>query len=248
VDRRFPEKKGLPGKKFAEVSPKNGDLGVDLQSFTHSVSHYMKAPITAILGFSSLLQEELVRIEHTIKKVHIRSEISHYSDRITENARLLEKMINDLVFTLRLKKGKAELIKIEEVCRDVINSLGNLFHKKNISVEVEKDMPPALAGREHLHYILSELLGNAAQFSREKSTIFIGFNNGEYFVRDEGIGISSEILDRVFTIFFTTRGKKSMCTGTGLYIVKRIVELYDGIIRIESMPNRGTTVFFSFFA
>jgi len=113
---------------------------------------------------------------------------------------------------------------------------------------VEKDMPPALAGREHLHYILSELLGNAAQFSREKSTIFIGFNNGEYFVRDEGIGISSEILDRVFTIFFTTRGKKSMCTGTGLYIVKRIVELYDGIIRIESMPNRGTTVFFSFFA
>ncbi len=246
MDRRFPEKKGLTGKKLSEISPENGDLGVDLQSFTHAVSHYMKAPITAILGFSSLLQEELEYMERTIKKVHIRSNIGHYSDRIAENARLLEKMINDLVFISRLKKGKAEPVKIEEVCRDVINSLGNLFHKKNISVEVEKDMPPALADREHLHHILSELLSNAIKFSREKSTIFIGFNNGEYLVRDEGIGISGEIINRVFTIFFTTCGKKSMCTGTGLYIVKKIVKFYDGKIRIESMPNRGATVFFSF--
>ncbi len=247
----FPQEesqKDVSEKKLGQALQKEGGLNADLQSFIHAVSHYLKSPITAILGFSTLLEEELSHMEETLadKKVDLRPEIGHYTNRIAENAHLLEKMINDLVFISRLEKGDTEPVPVEEVCKDVINSLSSLLQKKNISVDSQKNMPPAPVGREHLHHLLSGLLSNAVKFSLEKSVIFIGFCDGEYFVRDEGIGISEQILDRVFTIFFTTCGKKSMCTGAGLYIVKRIVELYGGSIRIESSPDRGTTVFFRF--
>jgi len=237
-----------PEKMLAEISQKYSILNNDFQSFIHAVSHYLKSPLTALLGFSSLLKDELEHIERTLaeKKVELNPDICHYTIRIIENARLLEKMINDLVLISRLKRGKVDPVKMEEVCGNVINSLGSLLNSKGISVEVEKCIPHAPVDREHLRRILHGLLSNAVKFSRENSRILVGFSDGEYFVKDEGIGISNSILDRVFTIFFTTCGKESMCTGAGLYIVKRIIELYNGGIRIESFPNRGTTVFFSF--
>ncbi len=244
----FREKKSFSENNLIELSQKYSSLNEDYQGFIHAVSHYLKAPLTALLGFSSLLKEELEHFERTpaYKTMGLSPDIGHYTNRIAENARLLDKMINDLILISRLKKGDTEPVPVDEVCRDVTDSLGALLYKKDISVEVEKGIPPAPVDREHLHHILYGLLSNAVKFSREKSVVFVGFSDGEYFVKDEGIGISNEIRDRVFTIFFTTCGKKSMCTGAGLYIVKKIVGLYGGRIRIASMHDRGTTVFFSF--
>nr|NIQ18351.1 two-component sensor histidine kinase [Candidatus Aenigmarchaeota archaeon] len=69
-------------------------------------------------------------------------------------------------------------------------------------------------------------------------------NDGEFYVQDEGSGIRRENLDKVFHIFFTTCDKDSNHTGAGLYITKKILELYDGSVRIDSKFGKGTQVFF----
>jgi signal transduction histidine kinase len=238
----------IPEKNHAGVHPWKDDSEADIHSIVHALSHYMKAPITAILGFSSLLEGELACFENpdsAEKKKEI-TEVVHYTERITWNARLLEKMVDDLVFVSRLKKGRTVPVLMGRVCADVIQSHEHRLKERGISVIVQEDMPPAPVDTTHLQCLLTELLSNAISFSEPQSRIHIGFNNMEYFVRDGGSGIHPNVLERVFLPFFTTHGKNSMSTGTGLYTAKRITRLYGGNIRIESGQGRGTTVFFSF--
>lgn len=234
--------------KRSTEQPERDGTETDIHSIIHALSHYMKAPITAILGFSSLLEEQMTSFEGadpTGKKLEL-TEARHYTQRIAWNARLLEKMVNDLVFVSRLQKGHPAPVPTSRMCAEVIASYETRLKERSIKVVVQNGIPPVSVDPEHLRWLLAELLGNAISFSKSPSLIRIGFHNGEYFIRDGGTGIRQNILDRIFLPFFTTHGKNSMSTGTGLYIAKRITEMYGGRIRIESTPGSGTTVFFSF--
>ncbi|MFW6138731.1 MAG: sensor histidine kinase, partial [Spirochaetota bacterium] len=203
--------------------------------FIHAASHDFKAPITALLGFSALLYEE---IKQTSSK-----EISHYTRRMVDNSKLLEKMINELLYISRLKIKKVEALDTVVIIKEAMVPLQWSISQKKLDVKINK-MPPIIADREHLLRLFNQLLSNAVKFSPSGKKIFAGFDKQEFYLRDEAGGIKPENLDRVFNIFFTTESKNTMSTGAGLYIAKKIVELYNGTIRIESKWGKGTTVYF----
>jgi signal transduction histidine kinase len=204
--------------------------------FVHPLSHYMKSPLTAILGYSSLLDEELDTADV--------EEIRHYIRRIGENTRILVKMVDDLLYLSRLGRLPAEKLQIEQIVSDCTDRFETILSEKNIHLRLEPGLPPLLMSPEHGGMVFYQLLSNALRHAENNSVIRIGYRYDEFFIEDHGCGISEANLEKVFRIFFTTCGKDSHCTGAGLFTVKKILELYGGSIRLESTPGGGTTVYF----
>jgi signal transduction histidine kinase len=203
----------------------------------HPLSHYMKSPLTAILGYASLLDDELDSA--SVQEIH------HYIRRIGDNAHILIDMIDDLLYLSRLKREKTEHLNTGELVKKSLEPFEGLMVEKNLSVKVQDDTPALQMNPEHGSTVFGQLMSNALRHAFPGTEIRVGFRSGEYFIKDQGSGISRDNLEKVFHIFFTTCGKDSRCTGAGLYTVRKILQLYRGTVRIESTPGRGTSVFFS---
>jgi signal transduction histidine kinase len=204
--------------------------------FVHPLSHYMKSPLTAILGYSSLLEEELESGDI--------DEMRHYVRRIGENTKILVKMIDDLLYLSRLKKEPVETLTVPSLVHECMEEFGDSLSKKSMEVAIEDQLPPLVINREHGRTIFTQLIGNALRHSEQGQTIRIGIRDDEFFIADQGAGISNANLEKVFRVFFTTCGKDTRNTGAGLFTVKKILELYGGSIRVESSPGMGATFLF----
>ena len=213
----------------------------NVHEFLHPLSHYMKSPLTAILGYSSLLEDELGGNQD--------EEIFHYIRRIGENTKLLVKMIDDLLYLSNLTREEEEELSVSNLVSQAmdtlsINTLKQTGGDRNPTIHIQEGLPSLLMNRQHAVTLFVQLLSNACTHTDRDPTIEIGYREHEFFIQDRGKGISQDNLLKVFRIFFTTCSKETGCTGAGLYIVKKILELYGGSIRIESSVGRGTTVYF----
>ena len=121
-------------------------------------------------------------------------------------------------------------------------SLKDHINKKGLNIDIVTGLPSVYGDKEHVEMIFSQLLSNATKFSSEKSVITIGYNDERFLTQNEGPGIKPENIERVFNIFFTTCRKTPNCTGAGLYITKKLVDLYGGYIRIENMIDNIISV------
>jgi len=226
----------LVKRQIAEASSVFETAQRSFHEFVHPLSHYMKSPLTAILGYSSLLEDELESARD--------DEIRHYIRRIGENTRILVKMIDDLLYLSRLKREGEEELQVSEIVTEVLEAIDNPGGRESIPVEVGERLPSMVMNREHAKTIFAQLISNALRHSGQGATVSVGYRVSEFFIEDRGTGISPDNLEKVFRIFFTTCSKDLRCTGAGLYIVKKILELYGGHVRIESTLGKGTTVFF----
>ena len=208
----------------------------NVHEFLHPLSHYMKSPLTAILGYSSLLEDELDGTQD--------EEILHYIRRIGENTKLLVKMIDDLLYLSRLHRENEEELPVSAIVSESMKLLEQSDGCRNASVTVDECIPPLLMNRQHALALFTQLLSNACNHSEKPPTIHVGYRESEFFLRDNGRGISPDNLLKVFRVFFTTGSKETGSTGAGLYIVKKILDLYGGNIRIESSVGSGTTIYF----
>jgi signal transduction histidine kinase len=197
----------------------------------------MKSPLTAILGYASLLEDELGSASD--------QEIRHYIRRIGDNTRILIDMIDDLLYLSRLKKEPTEILDVGELVRESLKTFSQLMARKKLRVTVQDPIPPLVMHPDHGKTLCTQLLSNALRHAFPGTAIRVSFEGEEYCIEDRGPGISRENLEKVFQIFFTTCSKDSGCTGAGLYTVRRILELYRGVVRIESSPGQGTSVLFS---
>jgi signal transduction histidine kinase len=205
--------------------------------FIHPLSHYMKSPLTAILGYTSLLEDELGSVSD--------QEIRHYIRRIGDNTRILIDMIDDLLYLSRLKREPTEILDVGELVRESLKPFRELMARNKLRVTVQNPIPPLVMNPEHGKTLFTQLLSNALRHAFPDTGIRVGFEGEEYCIEDRGPGISRVNLEKVFQIFFTTCSKDSRCTGAGLYTVRSILELYRGTVRIESSPGKGTSVYFS---
>jgi len=212
-------------------------LEKEFKNFIHGVSHYLKSPLSSITGFAALLLDMCSEEKDT--------EFIHYCARISENTKLLEKMLNELIFISRLKRNGEKILNSENVVKDVLEGLKEKALEKNINFSISGNFPYISARSEHAFELFRRVLENAIHFSRENGTVKITFDGKKFFIEDKGQGISRQNIDRVFNIFFTTCDKETGSTGAGLYIAKRIVELYGGDIKIESELGKGTLVSFT---
>ncbi len=217
---------------------------LDLSSVT-TIVHDLKTPITSIMGFIELLQKD----DHDEEKRQ-----SFYNIIATESARLL-KMVNDVLYVSRTSEQKSKENKTEnnESCNigvqihKYVKELAPLAEKRNINVDINMNagniyvsVPESKVAR-----ILTNIIENAIKYNRESGKVFIDVSEEGSSViiriKDTGVGIASDELDKVFDKFYRSSSSKNIDgTGLGLAIAKDIVESYGGEIKVESELGKCT--------
>ncbi|WP_340113365.1 hybrid sensor histidine kinase/response regulator [Maribellus mangrovi] len=217
--------------------------------FVATVSHEMRTPVNAIHGLS----EQLIQQKHNTKTQKDLQVIYESTQHLTE-------LVNDTFDFTRIENQRLQLKPDDFSLNDLIDKLEMYYHEsssaKNIHFEVEKNFEGTLVlfgddGR--LKQILNNLLTNAIKFTDDGRVKLKAEANEQddkvwlsFEISDTGIGIAKESQQRIFDDFVQLESdinKKAGGTGLGLYIVKKLVDLLDGEINLESQPGKGTTIF-----
>jgi PAS domain S-box-containing protein len=207
---------------------------------TAGVAHEVRNPLNAILAITEALFLDLG------EKSEFQSYLTHIRTQVDRLSRLMEDLLELGKPLIQSRLKKESLI---EICSSVIDlwnqTPSSLAHKVHYDVSCEQDDVSIIADNQKLQQVFLNLLDNASQHSPEGSEIRMKItkqqgNAAQISVTDEGTGIQSENLSRVFEPFFTVRKKG---TGLGLSIVKHIVEAHGGHVKIwNNDPQPGCTV------
>lgn len=217
----------------------------ELESFSYSVSHDLRAPLRAISGFTNLIKEDYAD--------KLDNEGNEYLKTVLDNTRRMGELIDDLLRLSRISKQglNKSLISISDLFKNVFDELTYETKKDKITFTVNP-LPEAMVDSSLMKIALTNILSNAIKFSsREKEQVIeVGFldTNGElsYFVKDNGVGFKMAYVGKLFEVFQRLhRTDEFEGTGIGLAIVKRIIHKHGGKIWAESEIGQGATFYFS---
>ena len=206
--------------------------------FVSNVSHEFKTPISAIEGYSTLLQDS----------DNLSPEQKEYVDKILFNTKRLSSLMGSILLLSKLENqqiptGKT-CYRLDEQIRQAIVSLEEAWDSKNINMDVEMDRIQYTGNESMMHHVWSNLISNAIKFSPENATISISLvqeNNAILFsVEDQGPGLSEEAQKHIYDKFYQADGShKQEGNGLGLTLVKRILTIEGGSIDSENLPEQG---------
>lgn len=212
------------------------------REFTANVSHELKTPLQGIIGSAELIENGMVKAE----------DMPRFVGHIRQEAQRLVTLIGDIIRLSRLDEGcdmPTERVDLKAVAAEAANDLRTEADERHIGVEVRGESVCITGVRRLLYEIIYNLCDNAVKYNRDGGSVSItvGENDGcaTVTVADTGIGIPKEHRERVFERFYRvdkSHSKESGGTGLGLSIVKHAVMYHHGSIRLESVPNGGTTV------
>ncbi len=218
----------------------------ELESFSYSVSHDLRAPLRAIHGFARILLED-----HNAK---LDPEAQRLLGVIDQNTRRMGQLIDDLLAFSRLGRKEIASARVDmtELARLVADELRRGEGDRN-GLELRIDsLVPAHGDRALLRQVLGNLLQNALKFTRGRpdTRIEVGSRpDGKetvYFVKDNGAGFDARYVDKLFGVFQRLHSAEEFDgTGVGLAIVKRIVQRHGGRVWAEGKLNEGATFYFS---
>lgn len=217
--------------------------------FLFNMSHDIRTPMNAILGYSQLMKKELTN-----------PKLVHYQEMIEQSSQLLLSIINNVLDMARVESGKMELDENYNVVGNILQVVCDAFEgeatrknieiTRNISVKHKHVMVDATKMQE----ILSNLISNAIKYTPEDGHVSIdiqelecereGYVLFQTKVSDTGIGMSEDFLPSLFELFARERNttiSKIPGTGLGMAIVKNFVDLMDGSIEVESELGEGST-------
>jgi signal transduction histidine kinase len=225
-----------------ELEQKNAELA----RFTNTVSHELRSPLVTIQGFAGLIQEEAVQRGNT-------EELKAHILRITAAVSTLDALLSDL---LKLSQAGKKIntpapVGFGVIAREAVDFFIQPFAIHGVRFVIDPDFPEVNVDHARIKEVLVNLLENAIKYRGSQSDLVIRIGidrKGKepvFFVQDNGMGIESRYLERVFNIFEKLDGA-SKGTGIGLAIVKSIIEVHGGKIWAESEgPGKGTTFKFT---
>ena len=217
----------------------------DLEAFSYSVSHDLRAPLRAIDGFSRTLVGEHAAL--------LPDDARRLLDKVTSGAQRMGQMIDDL---LRLSRaGKQQLSRRPVDLSLLVGSVVDGLRKEHAGREIEVhlgDLPIAVGDAALVEQILVNLLANAFKFTRGEPQARIEIDSRReaeetiYFVRDNGAGFDPRYAARLFGPFQRLhRAEEFEGTGVGLAIVQRIIQKHGGRVWAEGKENEGATFYFA---
>jgi len=216
----------------------------ELERFSYTVSHDLKAPLVTIRGFLGLVEQAAERGDTATLHVDM-ERIHRASDR-------MERLLSELLDLSRVGRvaRPAERVAMEEVAREAVANADRSLADSGVAVVVAPDLPAVMGDRVRLVEVVQNLVDNAAKFmgGQAQPRIEIGSRGGGpegqamFFVRDNGIGIAERFHEQVFRLF-DKLDPNSPGTGVGLALVKRIVEVHGGRVWVESPGADGGTTF-----
>lgn len=248
----FPE---VSGDKILQVQhEENGEVyhlyyilessNTEAQQLVYSVAHDLQDPLNSISAYSKLLADE-----HSSQ---LDTEGNLYINFISNSAKRMQKTIQSLLdFTKLNSKEDFVATNLNQVIQEVQEDLSLVIKESNAKILFEK-LPMVMGSSVHLRLLFQNLIGNAVKFSRKEEQPFVFISSDEresawlFQVKDNGIGIPSENLEAIFSIYkklHTTSEYEG--SGIGLAHCKKIVALHGGTIWAESEIGKGTVVYFT---
>jgi signal transduction histidine kinase len=233
-------------RSFDGMTEKLQAINRELEAFSYSVSHDLRAPLRHISGYIDLL------------KRHLPGELDakgrHYVEMITDSGAKMGRLIDDLLSYSRM--GRAEkrdvTVALDDILREVLEDLRKETRGRVIAWETEP-LPVVRGDPAMLRVVLTNLLSNAVKFTRPRpeATIRIGSRQGEngeavVFVRDNGVGFDMKYVDKLFGVFSRLHTLEEFeGNGVGLANVRRIVHRHGGKTWAEGAVGEGATFYFT---
>ncbi len=228
----------------AELQDRNNDL----DAFSHTVAHDLKAPLHVIIGYASLILSDY--------QDQIHPEVLSYLENVSEYANKLDTLIESMMLLAKLRSAEAQIVLVEP--QPVVASAIDRFRRdivaRKIRVEIMGDLPLVMAHAPWLEEVFANLIDNAIKYLGSKNpapyiTISgIAQHDGtvRFQVEDNGIGISEEHVGNLFKMFTRVHPSDEIKgAGLGLSIVERIVHRLNGQVGVESVPGKGSIFWFS---
>ncbi|HSK65360.1 MAG TPA: ATP-binding protein, partial [Anaerolineales bacterium] len=217
----------------------------ELEAFSYSVSHDLRAPLRAINGYTRILLEDYADVldEEGRRVCHI----------ITDETKRMGKLIDDLLSFSRLSRKQIQSTRVDmkSLAYSVYGELTRESDRERIDFRIGK-LPAVEGDPALLHQVWFNLLSNAIKFSSrvERAVIDVGTKRSEtdnvYYVRDNGAGFDIQYVDKLFGVFQRLHGEHEFeGTGVGLAIAQRIIQRHGGRIWAEGEVGKGATFYFS---
>jgi two-component system, chemotaxis family, sensor kinase Cph1 len=225
----------------------------ELDSFAYVASHDLKEPLRGIHNYANFLMEDYADILDDDGIAKLQTLV-----RLTQR---MEDLINSLLHFSRL--GRAELIRqpvnLNELVQQVITTLSIARPQSEVEFRIPQPLKSVQCDRAQIIELFTNLISNAIKYNNKpEKWVEIGCIKGNgktkaastsltFYVRDNGIGISQQHLDKIFQIFRRLHGRDEFGggTGVGLTIARKIVERHGGRIWVESTPTQGSTFYFT---
>lgn len=233
-------------------------------SLLSTVSHELRTPLTSLLGFTKLISKSFK--SNFMPLVGADPELRQRADLMMSNLDIinneggrLSRLLNDFLDLTRIESGRMrwndEPVSLLGIVKDAANaSSGDFLGKPGVSLRVElpEGLPEVNVDRDRVQQVILNLLNNAVKHTREGEVVLSANPKGKWVevrVKDTGVGIPEEKLNKVFDTFYTLNVEDTICsaegTGLGLAICQQIVEHYGGQITAYSSPGQGCEFVFT---
>ena len=235
TDRKREAEELRAAKEAAEATSR------ELESFSYSVSHDLRAPLRAIDGFSAAVLEDYGAQLDEEGRACLR--------RVRAAAQRMGELIDDLLELSRVSRQglNRERINLSGLARVILAELQKRDPERQVTVIIEPELSAECDARL-LRVALENLFGNAWKFTSKKPSASIAFgrSGGAFYVKDDGAGFQMDYANKLFGAFQRLHGKHEFeGTGIGLATVQRIVHRHGGRIWAEAEPGKGATFHFT---
>ncbi|MDB6123718.1 MAG: hypothetical protein JWQ71_2711 [Pedosphaera sp.] len=227
-------------KRVAERTARLSETIAELEAFSYSISHDMRAPLRAMQGYSDYVMENYGE--------KIGPEGQQYLQRINRAGMRLDTLIQDILSYSRAARAQMDLhpVDLEKLLDDIIQQYPG-FQPPQVEITIEKPLGSVIAHEASLTQVISNLLGNAIKFVQPGQTPRIKIraeprgDDLRLWFEDNGIGIASKDLNRIFAIFERVHAERTYeGTGIGLSIVRKAIERMGGQVGVESELGKGS--------
>ena len=217
----------------------------ELEAFSYSVSHDLRAPLRHINGFSqALLEDYSDKLDDSGK---------NYLQQVRDASQEMAQLIEDLLHLARVTRSemRKEFVNLSELAAGVMADLQKIERRPNVTVNIEVGLS-AQGDKRLLRIVLANLLGNAWKYTSQRREAEITFGEGQqngetyYFVRDNGAGFDMTYANKLFGAFQRLHTASEFeGTGIGLATVQRIIHRHRGRVWAEGEINKGATFYFA---
>ena len=221
------------------------NINKELEAFSYSVSHDLRAPLRAIDGFSEALREDYEDLLDATGK--------EYLQRVRNAAQRMSHLIDDLLHLSRVSRAEIakHKVNLSQLVTDSIKRHLEVEPKKKISFNVQPKLV-AIADKRLLEVVIDNFIDNAIKYTEKQNKTVIEFGcqqiNGDqvYFIKDNGAGFDMRFIDKLFTPFQRLHNPSEFeGTGIGLATVKRIINRHGGKVWAEATEGHGATFYFT---
>ena len=242
---RHLDKRTMVEQNLRQASAEITELNKELEAYTYSVSHDLRAPLRSISGYAQVLKEDYGE--------KIDSEGNRVIDVVIRNSSRMGQLIDDLLHFSRI--GRKELIlttcDMEDIVRTIVADLAANEQNRKIDIQIG-DLKPANADVSMIRQVLVNLISNALKYSATKTETKIQVGCYEednslcYYVKDNGVGFNMAYRDKLFGVFQRLHKISEFeGTGVGLALAKKIIVRHGGLIWAEAQLDEGATFYFS---